>query len=1813
MANSINFQKIIEDLSFSQENFPATTAFVINAGENIALSLNDPDDTKILKHILQAEDFVQAESRWKKFQRAISETDAQFAEFVSNARAAFQAPGSFMTDYVSNKDISTVAEFTFENTFFNVFAFSSVKAIKIINYGLGKNLSWCKILFQIKINGEERLQEGYCLRKSIRKLTDPNNNKELINVEGSILNSNMYARSVNNSVIPSSVDINKVTFSDEIAAYYTAKEVNILNFQGLTEETVKEEFRKTFSQAIKEILLDQNKEETDNGQNFEDKYYLFARIDNYYISPRAGEKVLIVVSVPVKNLEAVTKVKSIAQSIIDTAADALAALPDLASKIENITVFDFNELAPNISAALQGGPNAGAEFDYVNAAFGDNPLTKEYVSPQEIETIPSRVVVLPFEDQELLRNIIESCVDILNRYQVKIDDEISKNSETEVFINLSLYASSFYNFYESLINIKRKNSKLLIATQEKKNLLLQFSNATLESISMISAPEVGPPQIQELVGITTLLENDPVTDITFSFLLCNIIPLSKEDNSISISEFLGKYITPGSLAEIKYAQGTFSNFSESNKQCLKDYKTRTINNLKTNTNEFLNNIVSGETIQNAKDSFSKKEWQETLDNLRQITKDRKEQFLDLKTINWDAIIEELISCISDAETRELVRFLLEALKNWLINDIPLACQIPPLPIPKFPLIRLPTFPHLPSMVSSYYGQFGSAVVDARTDILVTLIRSLLNLSEKCRTNVDPDRFGDTNAEDLLNGSLSDGLEQEGVLDPAQENNEEELNEIKLILSSVSQSLTKEEILTLFLGVPNDLTLKVTKSTINNLETQQNPIKIVPPKLGTKKAQNNFTTLADSKVIQYFAKFKNLINPQALEDYQTIDLSNDPDLLCIDNQTLNNNLKDSYLQKGLSEQDALKEIERKDEEVRKVIAELGVALNALNSEFIKMPPMNCQKNPDGSITPGISDKVGPFPESFKKATNKTLNGLLKTVDQSYNFDINNWLNNCTQVTTIGNITNNLFLETPRDVFTNSITSNFISEFTVSRDFSLVTNELFLNYLVNNFKFVNPSEDQYFDFFPISKVTIESNEVSSSNAVVNIQSNNGNFLTSSYSFININSTSKITGLEKEFTTEEIDIIKNSRFLNVSSSFLSSSSELPFKLVDENYNIIETNLFLSSSPILGKNLWKQLFKKINNFYVKQYGRSFIFKTTSIGENSKYSKIYSINLNPLLTPKQKKCGEKDLRLLNIEDLEKIMQENVLRNACSQPVVDQNGKILESQINRSNLESAAIILLRLYAIDFNLKLLPMNSIMTMLKADTFYKTCHEIVLKDIEKLFGITFKERIEKILLEKYFIENNIKDYDLNRDLLLNNNRFNSFKQYFKKEFLEIARKVYPIYEKAINNKKISKTNFSNLERIVYENKYENYLDYLFDNILVIDTSPDRAVSLLNTIKALETEIEAQQLLQDQAFAALVEYFISPRGSRGPIKNITIDVLREILSVFLPQELIEQFIKFITNNYTQIYTGIGEAVSADPFSFNQYLINKEQLEPMSENDKDFLKYELRFEPSIYIKTIIDTAAKIKEKRELLDFYKSTNQRLDDQLKVIPYVINIYDNKAQFKLCAERNITKNQLLNNIGAVDLYNFGEIENSFNYKDDQKFKKVFYQYFSSYYPIEEMLSSYISTILLSLSSINKINDSFNSTKQQIKNVFSIIDLASDYTKDPEDSGLTFLLSQLKVVPLIAKSFVKTFAQATDPNITISSAISFAYKSGVAAAESAGIEIPAKNLPLYVPSAAISTLLPPITPQGYAAVSISVSDETFEITTSATNEDDKCPDEE
>ena len=88
-------------------------------------------------------------------------------------------------------------------------------------------------------------------------------------------------------------------------------------------------------------------------------------------------------------------------------------------------------------------------------------------------------------------------------------------------------------------------------------------------------------------------------------------------------------------------------------------------------------------------------------------------------------------------------------------------------------------------------------------------------------------------------------------------------------------------------------------------------------------------------------------------------------------------------------------------------------------------------------------------------------------------------------------------------------------------------------------------------------------------------------------------------------------------------------------------------------------------------------------------------------------------------------------------------------------------------------------------------------------------------------------------------------------------------------------------------------------------------------------------------------------------------------------------------------------------------------------------------------------------------------------------------------------------------------------------------------------------------------------------------------------------------MRILPKVISKTVKAYAAATDLNIGISNNIVNLYAEGVAAASQMKVDIPVKNIPLFIPSATIGLLgLPPNTPQGYLADGLSAVDSGLKI---------------
>jgi len=184
-----------------------------------------------------------------------------------------------------------------------------------------------------------------------------------------------------------------------------------------------------------------------------------------------------------------------------------------------------------------------------------------------------------------------------------------------------------------------------------------------------------------------------------------------------------------------------------------------------------------------------------------------------------------------------------------------------------------------------------------------------------------------------------------------------------------------------------------------------------------------------------------------------------------------------------------------------------------------------------------------------------------------------------------------------------------------------------------------------------------------------------------------------------------------------------------------------------------------------------------------------------------------------------------------------------------------------------------------------------------------------------------------------------------------------------------------------------------------------------------------------------------------------------------------------------------------------------------------------------------------------------------------------------------------------------------QNVQNALTDQDIKEAFMQYFSSVIPLEEIYSSVVSSCLLSLSSVNKLNSCFMSSKKEIKNIFDVVEYASDHTKDFEDDGMTEIFSKLKVAVKIPEFMVTSVAEAIDPNVSVASKISLAYEAGVAAAAAAGIDIPVKKLPLFATSPLLfPAFLFPISPFGVPAILLSLKNINIDTDSSTVTDDDK-----
>jgi len=1617
MAN-FDFQQIIDNLSYGQEEFPSNPVFQLDASSDILLNTNDEDETNIIKYININEEFNKNQSLFASFVTSLSMTDREFLEAAAVFRNISRAPFSFLYNILTGKSsfIKEVKEVQFNNSFFNVISFNSVRSIKVLEQGLGKGLLWSKV--QFFVNSPDGLSiklEGFCLTSKIKQITISNKKSIsseyglLVKVQGS--NPNLFLNNIVYKPVYSPELIDNILYNKEICSYTILTEVELEDFNGVSEQQVKTLFSEAYSRAIKKVLKYTNKK-TD--KNFEEEFYCFGKIQNYYIGTRIGEKPTIFVTIPWRNIEAVAEVDN---TLLESARVFLRSgevINNIRKSIEETTIFDINTATPSILSVLPPSENSNLKYDYakiISDKVSSSGATKEYVSPSEIQNIQGRIVLLPFDGIEELQNYILTASDYLREYNEKLVQELEDNEDSESKIRLSLYSESFDLFSSRLKQLLIDNADVLNNTNSLSilNLQLIFDGPKLIDIYLIDDTNDEPLKLN---GSTDLASSEPCNDQTFCFFLTNINSINSiNTEEKTITDFLSEYVYPSELSRIRYSQNSFNEFKQKELDCLKDYETAAKERLKANSNEFINNIISEETIKNLETSFSKKEWENVFEELKRITNENIDAAIDLRTINWDLIIEELTKCITSVELRDIVIIFLDIIKKWQVNKIPLACQLPPAPIPRFPVIRLPKAPNLPSIVTAYYTNFAVTIVNSRNDLIQTVIRGLIDLASLCRLNIDPSEVGKTKPEDLLRDFSESSLGLES---------QQEADEVKLVMASTAETLTKNEFITLLVGTASKNTLKLAKTQINKLESNKE-IVVLPSKLGdyfeiineTKK-----TSLSDIKVKDFFMKFMQFIKTEEISNLNEQQLSSNIELLCLTDTTITDNITKALKNKGLSEEQINKELEKREEQIKNIVNSFANSLSALDKGIASGPEIVCKVLEDGTKVQGLNDSLG-VPDAFSISKKNTLNSLYSGFDDSYNSDFKSWLNNLTkkEISTSGDARQSQ--STAQNIFLGDFNVSWAQNHNLSDDLRLLQSIVCPPLIYGSDK----SDDNLAKYF-----------TKSSRASVIVNSffrKNGDTITSIDTNTDFSSIKQAVGIDfsrdggRDLTTDDKKVLQDANSIYTKKlSFSKENISLP--LTGDGFDF---NLLLERTGELSR--YNDLLVE-KNLYLR-YKNSKIFELKK-DENQKnaISAIFSTDLNPILTKNDKKCNKLDKRLINTSEIiNKVINTN---NNCSQPRISFDGKKLEdTPVDTNNKNATLDLFLRLYSIDFNLKLSPLYYFVPLAINDTFLFICYELFKKDITMMFGNTFTESIVKMLQESN----------------LDKNDFVAFKNKFASELKSVNKKMSEMFKDAgLSSSESDK---------VYDKNLTSYLDFLYETLV------------------LNNQIIANDVFINNNFCLL-------KRVDGQEKTIEL--------------------RFFTNN---VYTPTGIS---------------------------------------------------------------------------------------------------------NSILIYN-AKITSTYNFRQDQNLKNAFYTFFTVFYNVDELLASFLGVTLASLTSINKVNNSFTSSKQQLKNVFDIIAAASDYTKTFQDNGFTALMSKLKVLIDIPDFFVTSLAETTDPNVALASPISKAYEIGAIFAELAGVKLPLKKLPLILTSPAIALSgIPPLTPQGYISIALSAKDLAIDTGESVTNEDkEKC----
>ncbi len=965
----------------------------------------------------------------------------------------------FMPYINNNKDVVLGEDISFDDTIV-----VQEGEIVVLEVGLGKDFSWIK--FKKTSSETGVVLYGLCPESSIvpsvERLVSPESFKLAFEV---ILNNGGTGTSQDKATpktlkikdITADVISEEVVFDKNAATYATVIKTDL--FKIINDADTKSKLSIAYKNGVKRILEAYSRKRQVSlpsgiNSDIEDYYIGFSKIYDYYINPRPEIPLTILVALPERFLIAVTEIQAAQQDEIvnsfnsqyenltttsgaEDNRNALQKLEDaydnISSKIESAV--NVNNLVPSqITELFASVDNFDGDPDFVPGGLdslinGDLFIADtKYMKPETVSTSLRRIKILNKEDSD-------------KKFQKLIDifDEIIKTVQKETKANKGnpkvLYRVDFAGYKAKIVSAKNKISKILDG-KKANYFYLYFDEAYVSKLTYVSDnAEVAIPDAS--------FQGYPFSDRTLNIFISNLDAYTDElspSDQGSITGFLEKYVYPESLAVVVPLGETEE---DPGSECLKNWKDHYKDSLKAQTDAFINETNLQENIANIKASFNEAEWQVAVAGIKNALDTSIDEY-NWKSIDWEYVIIKGTECVGDSTTRDSIRFLLRALKAYLEGQ-PLECLLPLYALPKFPSFRLPKIPKLQSIVQYFFDQLANEAAAQRAEAIRFIVQSLLEILQICETeqqgsfldNLDPSR----NSSSLLGtpaGALGQSLEQqeEQFYDDLLRNNiliEGESSraisaQIKILIDETVKALSDRESVRLFLGIPTDIILETTKAIISvqyvakNIDLIIKEFLINEEDVSVLPGLRDITSLLDEEKIKaWYQKFGPLLRPDVLDSIQ-VQLSQNPDLLCLPRNEIETRIKDALKAKGLSDEDIQSEIERRNERLKQATDKLASAITLLSQDAI-VGQNNCS-------TDSQAAKFGR-PKAHEKMTETTVTRLFNKFEKIYDSDLKKWVENAHEKTytqilntavvppEIQVIENKDFLLTPKNNFLNKL--------------------------------------------------------------------------------------------------------------------------------------------------------------------------------------------------------------------------------------------------------------------------------------------------------------------------------------------------------------------------------------------------------------------------------------------------------------------------------------------------------------------------------------------------------------------------------------------------------------------------------------------------------------------------------------------------------------------------------------------------------------------------------------------------------------------------